>query len=133
MPEYLFVYGTLMTRHGRLHPLLEGRARLIGGARARGNLFDLGSYPAFVPAPTSSALVQGEVYELDPDRTDEIIGQLDRHEGADVASNSAPLYRRVRVELELDTGQAIVAWTYEYTRSLHGASRIVSGDYRDRD
>ena len=64
MPQHVFFYGTLMTPFNR-----PGRQRVApqlsfsGRGRIRAALFDLGIYPAAVPADDGSQ-VWGEVYEM---------------------------------------------------------------------
>jgi gamma-glutamylcyclotransferase (GGCT)/AIG2-like uncharacterized protein YtfP len=63
--QLIFFYGTLMTPFNR-----PGRRRIDSHLVFKGNgsmtaaLFDLGIYPAAVPAGSENARVRGEVYEM---------------------------------------------------------------------
>ena len=126
MAELVFFYGTLMTpfnRTGRLtldqHLLFRGRGTI------RAALFDLGIYPAAVPA--SDGRVLGEVYEL----TDPMpaLRQLDELEGYRPTDPETSLYTRTRTAVAMDDGSNVVAWAYFYNAPLGRAERIESGDY----
>src|SRR5690349_20167876 len=62
--DYVFFYGTLMTAYNRPgRQRVDGRLSFVGRGRIRAALFDLGIYPAAVPADDDSH-VAGELYEL---------------------------------------------------------------------
>ena len=124
--ELVFFYGTLMTpfnRTGRLridqHLTFRGRGRIAGA------LFDLGIYPAAVPA--QDGRVRGEVYEL----TDPVaaLRALDELEGYRPGEPESSLYTRQRTSVQMDDGTIVNAWTYFYNAPLGRAERIESGDY----
>jgi len=61
----IFFYGTLMTpfnRPGRIR--VDSQLTFKGHGRIAAALFDLGMYPAAVPAGHDDARVRGEVYEM---------------------------------------------------------------------
>ena len=124
--ELVFFYGTLMTpfnRTGRLridqHLAFRGRGSIAGA------LFDLGIYPAAVPAEDSR--VRGEVYEL----TEPIaaLRALDELEGYRPGEPESSLYTRMRTLVSMDDGSTSEAWAYFYNAPLGRAERIESGDY----
>lgn len=122
----MFFYGTLMSGFER-----EGRARLDamlepqGRGWIRAALFDLGIYPAAVPADDSK--VHGEVHRmLNPD---EVLAALDEIEGFSPTEPDTSLYRRVEVSVTFDDGRSATACTYFYNAPLGRAQRIESGDY----
>ena len=124
--ELVFFYGTLMTpfnRTGRLridqHLAFRGRGSIAGA------LFDLGIYPAAVPAEDSR--VRGEVYEL----TEPIaaLRALDELEGYRPGEPESSLYTRMRTLVSMDDGSTSEAWAYFYNAPLGQAPRITSGDY----
>ena len=126
MAELVFFYGTLMTpfnRTGRLridqHLAYKGEGT-IGAA-----LFDLGIYPAAVPA--SDARVRGEVYEITHPSI--VLGALDEVEGYTPSEPEASLYTRMMTPVTLDSGVVVDAWAYFYNAPLGRAERIESGDY----
>jgi gamma-glutamylcyclotransferase (GGCT)/AIG2-like uncharacterized protein YtfP len=126
MAEFVFFYGTLMTPFNR-----SGRQRIdrhlsyIGRGSIAAALFDLGIYPAAVPA--SDRRVLGEVYETT--RPDTVLPVLDEIEGYRHDEPDASLYTRVKVPVMLDSGAVVDAWVYFYNAPLGGAQRIESGDY----
>ncbi|MBI4265005.1 MAG: gamma-glutamylcyclotransferase [Acidobacteria bacterium] len=126
MSELVFFYGTLMTpfnRTGRLrvdeHLVFTGRGT-IGGA-----LFDLGIYPAAVPA--SDGRVWGEVYEMSHPAI--VLQALDELEGYRADEPESSLYTRVLTPVTLEDGRNVDAWAYFYNAPLGRAERIESGDY----
>ena len=126
MAELVFFYGTLMTpfnRTGRLR--LDQHLSFKGRGTIRAALFDLGIYPAAVPA--SDSQVTGEVYEL----TEPVpaLRALDELEGYRPGDPETSLYTRTRTPVALDDGTTADAWTYFYNAPLGRAERIESGDY----
>ena len=127
MTDLVFFYGTLMSgfrRPGRerIDPQLQPQGR--GSIHAA--LFDLGIYPAAVPA--SDSRVWGEVYRMkDPDA---VLAELDDIEGFRASEPDASLYTRVETPVMLDDdGRVATAWVYFYNAPLGRAERISSGDY----
>jgi gamma-glutamylcyclotransferase (GGCT)/AIG2-like uncharacterized protein YtfP len=127
VPDYVFFYGTLMTpfnRPGRQR--VESKLAFAGRGRIRAALFDLGIYPAAVPAGDDST-VAGEVYELlDPGT---VLGALDEIEGFRPNEPERSLYLRVVTDVTMDNGPTRQAWAYFYNAPLGRAERIPSGDY----
>ena len=96
-----------------------------GRGSIAGALFDLGIYPAAVPA--ADGRVWGEVYEVaDPGV---VLQSLDEIEGFRASEPESSLYTRVQTPVTLDTGQTVLAWAYFYNAPLARAERIASGDY----
>jgi gamma-glutamylcyclotransferase (GGCT)/AIG2-like uncharacterized protein YtfP len=126
MAELVFFYGTLMTPFNR-----PGRQRVdqylafVGRGTISGALFDLGIYPAAVPA--SDGRVIGEVYEMT--EPDAVLPVLDDIEGYSLHEPEASLYTRLKTPVTLDTGGTVEAWAYFYNAPLGRAPRIESGDY----
>jgi len=125
--EHVFFYGTLMTpfnRPGRQR--VESRLIFAGRGRIRAALFDLGIYPAAVPADDDS-IVLGEVYTLsDPVP---VLAALDELEGFRPNEPDRSLYQRVLTDVTLEDGRVQKAWVYFYNAPLGRAQRIESGDY----
>jgi gamma-glutamylcyclotransferase (GGCT)/AIG2-like uncharacterized protein YtfP len=126
MTDLVFFYGTLMSGFRR-----PGRARLddvlrpVGRGWIRAALFDLGLYPAAVPAPDSR--VWGEVHRmLDPEA---VLSELDDIEGHSEREPDASLYNRREIPVAFETGGTDLAWVYFYNAPLGRAERIPSGDY----
>ena len=127
MSDHVFFYGTLMTpfnRPGRQR--ITPKLRFAGRGTIRAALFDLGIYPAAVPADDGS-LVWGEVYQaLDPGT---VLATLDEIEGYQPNEPERSLYTRVLTDVTLENGQVERAWVYYYNAPLGRAQRIASGDY----
>ena len=126
MPELVFFYGTLMTpfnRTGRLR--VDEHIAYIGRGTIAAALFDLGIYPAAVPA--TDARVWGEVYEMMHPAI--VLGALDELEGYTPSEPEASLYTRKPTPVTLDDGSVVEAWAYFYNAPLGRAERIESGDY----
>jgi gamma-glutamylcyclotransferase (GGCT)/AIG2-like uncharacterized protein YtfP len=126
MTNLVFFYGTLMTpfnRAGRLrvdeHLVYTGRGTIAGA------LFDLGIYPAAVPA--SDALVWGEVYRMDHPTI--VLQALDELEGCRTDEPESSLYTRNLSTVTMEDGGVVHAWAYFYNAPLGRAERILSGDY----
>ena len=126
MTNLVFFYGTLMTpfnRAGRLrvdqHLIYTGRGTIAGA------LFDVGIYPAAVPA--SDARVWGEVYRMDHPTI--VLQALDELEGCTVEDPESSLYTRDLAAVTLEDGRVVDAWAYYYNAPLGRAERIHSGDY----
>ena len=126
MGELVFFYGTLMTPFDR-----PGRRRVeqflsyTGRGTIAGALFDLGIYPAAVPA--ADGRVWGEVYEMT--QPGPVLQSLDEIEGFRVDEPESSLYTRVQTPVTLEDGRRVSAWAYFYNAPLGRAQRIESGDY----
>jgi gamma-glutamylcyclotransferase (GGCT)/AIG2-like uncharacterized protein YtfP len=126
--QLIFFYGTLMAPFNR-----PGRRRIDSQLVFKGNgwmtaaLFDLGIYPAAVPAGSENGRVRGEVYEM----TDApaVLAVLDEIEGYSAADPDTSLYTRLVTPVTLDDGNVVDAWAYFYNAPLGRAERIASGDY----
>lgn len=126
MTDLVFFYGTLMSGFKR-----PGRARLdakltpAGRGSIDGALFDLGIYPAAIPA--SDGRVWGEVYRILD--VDAVLPALDEIEGFRPSQPDASLYTRVETPVTFADGHVATAWAYFYNAPLGRAQRIASGDY----
>jgi len=122
----VFFYGTLMTAFER-----PGRSRVDakltpqGRASIAATLFDLGIYPAAIPAADSR--VWGEVHRMTD--ADGVLAALDEVEGYRPTQPDASLYTRVETPVTFEDGHVATAWAYFYNAPLGGAQRIESGDY----
>ena len=127
MGDHVFFYGTLMAPFNR-----PGRQRItpkltyLGRGTIKAALFDLGIYPAAIPADDDS-VVWGEVYETaDPAA---VLAVLDEIEGYRSGEPDRSLYTRVLTDVTLEDGRTRQAWAYFYNAPLGQAERIASGDY----
>ena len=126
MTDLVFFYGTLMSgfkRRGRER--VDSKLQREGRGWIAATLFDLGIYPAAIPA--SDGRVLGEVHRmLDADA---VLTVLDEIEGFRPSEPDASLYVRVETPVTLDDGRVTTAWAYFYNAPLGRAQRIESGDY----
>lgn len=126
MSELIFFYGTLMAGFARRRRAgIDDKLTYMGRGQIRGQLFDLGLYPAAVPG--SEGQVWGEVYRTDA--PDEVLRALDDIEGYRADDPDKSLYVRQLADVSLPGGQADRAWVYFYNAPLGQAQRIASGDY----
>lgn len=103
---------------------LDSKLTPIGRGSIYAALFDVGLYPAAIPA--TDALVQGELHRMSDDT---VLHDLDEIEGFRPEEPDASLYRRLETPVTLDDGRTELAWTYFYNAPLGNAPRIESGDY----
>jgi len=126
MAYLVFFYGTLMTPFNRTARLqINDRLVFRGRGTIRAALFDLGIYPAAVPA--SDSRVRGEIYQMQQPAT--VLRALDELEGYRPSDPETSLYTRTLTPVTTDDGTVIDAWAYFYNAPLGRAERIESGDY----
>jgi gamma-glutamylcyclotransferase (GGCT)/AIG2-like uncharacterized protein YtfP len=126
MADLVFFYGTLMTGFDRRRRLgIDDRLQYRGRGWVHAALFDVGLYPAAVPA--DDARVWGEVFELLD--ADTVLRALDDVEGYRPAEPDSSLYIRRVVAVTLPDDESDEAWVYFYNAPLGKAPRIASGDY----
>jgi gamma-glutamylcyclotransferase (GGCT)/AIG2-like uncharacterized protein YtfP len=122
----VFFYGTLMAGFDRRRRAgIDSKLTYVGRGAIRAALFDLGLYPAAVPAPEGH--VWGEVYEMSDPAT--VLAALDEIEGYRPADPDSSLYLRQETEVVMPDGTLAVADAYFYNAPLGRAPRIHSGDY----
>ena len=124
--DLVFFYGTLMAGFDRRRRAgIDDKLRYICRGAIRGSLFDVGLYPAAVPAPEGH--VWGEVYEMtDPPS---VLAALDEIEGYRHEHPERSLYLRGQTDVVLPDSSIARAWVYFYNAPLGRAERIASGDY----
>ena len=91
----LFVYGSLRSGfHSHVYEYISRYFNLVGDAKVKGKLFDMGSYPAGIPAEEEVFIV-GELYQIKHENEFSwAFGQLDDYEGVNVEEDEMQLYRR---------------------------------------
>jgi len=126
MTDLVFFYGTLMSgfkRRDRMH--IDLVLDPVGHGQIKAVLFDLGIYPAAIPAADSR--VSGEVHRmLQPV---EVLQALDEIEAYRPEEPDTSLYLRCETPVTFEDGRVEQAWVYFYNAPLGGAQRIESGDY----
>jgi gamma-glutamylcyclotransferase (GGCT)/AIG2-like uncharacterized protein YtfP len=124
--DLVFFYGTLMAGFDRRRRAgIDSKLSYVGRGAIRAALFDLGIYPAAVPAP--DGLVWGEVYTMAD--ADTVLAALDDIEGYRTEDPDKSLYSRQKTDVRLPDGSMARAWVYFYNAPLGQAPRIPSGDY----
>jgi gamma-glutamylcyclotransferase (GGCT)/AIG2-like uncharacterized protein YtfP len=101
------------------------RMTFVGRGWIVAALFDLGLFPAAIPAP--DGLVWGELYDVDDDPS--VLAKLDEIEGFRSSEPDTSLYTRTQVSVTLENGSVDTAWVYFYNAPLGRGVRIPSGDY----
>ncbi|HEX5475959.1 MAG TPA: gamma-glutamylcyclotransferase family protein [Vicinamibacterales bacterium] len=126
MSDLVFFYGTLMAGFDRRRRAgIDHKLTYVGRGSIEGTLFDLGIYPAAVPAPEGR--IWGEVYEMADSAG--VLAALDEIEGYSPHDPDRSLYTRARAPVVLPDGTGAEAWVYFYNAPLGRAPRIFSGDY----
>ena len=125
---HLFVYGSL--RSGFRHPAYEYISRyfsLVGDAKVKGYLYDMGNYP--VATPTSDdAYIVGELYVLNNENEFTwAMAQLDDYEGIVADEGEVPLYRREKATVYINNS-TVESWIYWYNGDVAGHPIVASGD-----
>jgi gamma-glutamylcyclotransferase (GGCT)/AIG2-like uncharacterized protein YtfP len=124
--ERIFVYGTLMAGFDRRRRAgIDTRMHFVGRGWIQAALYDLGLFPAAIPAPEGR--VAGELYEVTDDPS--VLAKLDEIEGFRPSEPDTSLYLRVQVPVTLEDGRQEAAWVYFYNAPLGQGQLIESGDY----
>ena len=124
--DFVFFYGTLMAGFDRRRRAgIDTKLTYRGRGSIRASLFDLGIYPAAIPA--SEGVVWGEVYEMADQ--DAVLAALDDIEGYRTDDPDKSLYARSKADVTMPDGSTEQAWVYFYNAPLGKAPRIASGDY----
>ena len=125
----LFVYGSLLS--GFKSPAYDYISRyfdLVSEGRVKGLLFDMGEYPAAVPADFHDSFIEGELYRIRQEQEFEwALAQLDDYEGVLTEQGEPALYRREMVQVTTPGGQE-EAWIYWFNGDVSGGPRIASGN-----
>ncbi len=129
MSDLVFFYGTLMAGFDRRRQAgIDAKLTYLGRGSIQAALFDLGLYPAAVPAPEGR--VWGELYEATD--ASAVLAALDEIEGFRSEDPDRSLYVRHQVPVTLPDRHIASAWVYFYNAPLGQAPRIPSGDYLDQ-
>ena len=126
MADSVFFYGTLMAGFDRRRRAgIDGKLTYAGRGSIRATLFDLGLYPAAIPA--CEGHVWGELYHMA--EAPAVLAALDEIEGYRPGDPDRSLYIRAEADVTRPDGVAARAWVYFYNAPLGQAPRIPSGDY----
>lgn len=124
----IFVYGSL--RSGFQSPAYEYISRfftLVGNAKVKGKLLDMGTYPAGVPTDEERYIV-GELYQIKHrNEFSWAMGQLDDYEGVNAEEEHERVYARSVTDV-IAGDMTLQAWIYWYHGDTSGRPVIESGD-----
>jgi gamma-glutamylcyclotransferase (GGCT)/AIG2-like uncharacterized protein YtfP len=124
----LFVYGSLLSGFkSQAYEYISRFFNLVGKAKVKGKLYDMGEYPAAIPTD-DDGFILGELYQIKNEAEFSwAIGQLDDYEGVTPEPGEEQLYRRELSPVMMDD-KIIIAWIYWYNGSIAGKPVIASGD-----
>lgn len=129
--NFLFVYGTLRSgfKHSAYH-YISKYFSLVGNAKVKGYLYDLGTYPAAKPS-SDNVFIIGELYAIKNEAEFYwAIEQLDDYEGLNVTEGNPALYKREIADVYINN-TTLKAWVYWYNGETEGKEIIASGDILD--
>jgi len=123
----LFVYGSLRAgEDNEMARLLHAHARHLGEGTIRAGLYAVSWYSIAAPCDEPDAVVHGDVFEISPGTSDEVLAALDAYEGSE--------FRRTAVEVRMADETSVAAQAYLCAASVAGLRRIEHGDWRrERD
>ena len=124
----LFVYGSLRSGfRSAAYEYISCYFDLVGSAKVKGKLYDLGEYPAATPTSENKFII-GELYSIrNENEFSWAMGQLDDYEGVHIGFDETQLYRRELAEVYIDN-RVTNAWIYWYHGDVHDKPVIESGD-----
>lgn len=105
---------------------LHAAASCLGPAKAKGVLYDFGSFPGAIFDERHAGEIAGEVFVMPEDAR--LLAALDAYEGIAGEAEDG-LYRRIEILLRLRNGERIAAWSYELVEEPPASRRIASGDW----
>ena len=121
MSTSIFVYGTLKRGQVRA-PLWPHRPVSVVPGKIRGELYDLGPYPALA---RGNDWVGGEIWSFLPNQMEATLRVLDEVE--ELHDQPDDLYRRIVVECHKPDDSIVPAFAYLYAMPLHRAKRVSPG------
>lgn len=124
----VFAYGSLRSGfHSPAYEYISRYFNFLGEGKVKGELFDLGTYPAARPTDQNKFII-GELYRIkNENEFPWAMGQLDDYEGVSVAFDEMLLYRREIAEVHIDN-KITNAWIYWYIGDVKDKPVIESGD-----
>jgi gamma-glutamylcyclotransferase (GGCT)/AIG2-like uncharacterized protein YtfP len=118
--RHLFVYGTLRSAFRNPYArLLAQESVLLGPARLRGRLYQLGNYPGMLAPLAPQDWVTGELYQIST--APGLLSKLDEYEG--------PEFERVLARAHRSGRSPVKTWVYLFRGQVSEDQLIASGDY----
>lgn len=131
MPEFLFVYGTLLKQSNLLIAnFLEQNSTAVSEGSFPGVLYDIGDYPGAVYMPDSKMNVYGKILQIS--NSIETFNKLDAYEETGLEFEQPNEYLRKKILVKTIDGETIECWTYLYNHSIENKELIISGRYFDK-
>ncbi len=126
----LFIYGTLMREQSRFSYIQKQDVIRIEVATVKGILHETtGNYPAMrLSNQNENSLVQGELVQFGD--IVKAFPDLDLVEGFRGYDNSDSFYQRTLVEVQLENGNIVLAWTYVAFEGNWVKEPIISGSWK---
>jgi len=128
MVSNLFVYGSLRSGfQSHAYEYISRFFTLVGNAKVKGILVDMGDFPAGVPCEEEK-YITGELYQVkNSHEFSWAMGQLDDYEGVNAEEEHEHQYRRAVTEVVCND-MSLEAWIYWYNGDTSGRPVIASGD-----
>lgn len=128
MPQYLFVYGSLLKDFDSyMSKFLTRNSEFMGTGYFNGRLYEISWYPGAVLSEVPSEKVFGHLFKIhNEEKTFQI---LDDYEGIGTTSQHPNEYKRVLIGVYLDSNDTINTWVYVYNLSTTHLKLITSGNY----
>lgn len=127
MTEYLFVYGTLLSKlNHAMNVTLQHHGKLLGPATCPGKLYRIAWYPGLMHSKYEKYIVKGELYQLH--ETENLFRILDEYEGINPLYPTEGEYKRVKRTVTFE-GDTLESWVYLYQGVRKGLRLIRSGDF----
>ncbi|MGQ0542547.1 MAG: gamma-glutamylcyclotransferase family protein [Blastocatellia bacterium] len=128
MSEYIFIYGTLSPELAPKEIAGEvEKLKFVGEGFVYGRLYDFGEFPGIKLGASARTKVHGRVYKLPSNKT--TIKNFDAYEEYYPKRLAKSLYRRRLAQVELESGEKIRAWIYEYNGNTSAGNLIRGGIY----
>ncbi|MFY7966001.1 MAG: gamma-glutamylcyclotransferase family protein [Chitinophagaceae bacterium] len=124
----IFVYGSLRSGfHSPAYNYISKYFTLVGKAKAKGLLFDMGDYPVAKPSNDNNFII-GELYTItNKEAFDFAIAQLDDYEGLNGEEGEVSIYTRTIDDIFINE-TVEKAWVYWFTGDVTNKPIIKSGD-----
>lgn len=124
----LFVYGSLRSGfQSHAYEYISRYFSLVGPAKVKGKLYDMGEFPAGVPSDEDN-WITGELYQVkNVTEFSWAMGQLDDYEGVHIEAHEDPHYYR-DITTVYHNGMDLRAWVYWFRGDTSGRPLIESGD-----
>ena len=101
-------------------------SEFVGTGYFSGKMYRVDWYPGAIYDPESTSLVWGEIYQVFD--FEKLITELDIYEDV-LEDESASLYLRRQVPVQVDDGKQLTCWTYLYNQPTHRLPLVEDGRF----